>query len=119
MMNKILLNNARLSCHVGISEKERKDPQTIFIDLVLFIRRKKKSRRESIDNTVDYSMVYKRIKESVKRKKYHLIEEIAEDVADRILREFNVEKIRITVKKPHAMEEVEYAAVEITRRKYD
>ena len=49
------------------------------------------------------------------KKEYHLIETLANDIAERIFDEFKVGKVTVKVKK--MLPNMKYAAVELTREK--
>ena len=113
-MDKIIVKNARYQCNVGVSVEERSVKQDILVDLVLFCDIKKAARSDSINDTVSYSQVNKRIKEITKNS-YKLLETIAEKIAKTVLNEFAVKKVLVRVKKPAALKNAAFAAVEIER----
>ncbi|NLP43528.1 MAG: dihydroneopterin aldolase [Peptococcaceae bacterium] len=57
---------------------------------------------DSIDRTINYAEVYAVIKDCMENKKYKLIETVAEAIADRVLKEFPCERVRVEVHKPNA-----------------
>ena len=118
-MDKIIIKEARFLCNIGVSQKERKKKQEIIIDIELFSNIKKASKTDNIRHAVNYSEVYDLIKNIVGRKKYKLIEAMAENVAKEILNKFSVKKMLVRIKKPEALanRNVKYTAVEIIRKK--
>ena len=113
-MDKIIVKNARYQCNVGVSVEERSVKQDILVELVLFCDIKKAARSDSISDTFSYSQVNKRIKE-ITQNSYKLLETIAEKIAKAILTEFAVKKVLVRVKKPAALKNAAFAAVEIER----
>lgn len=118
-MDKITIKGALFLCNVGISERERRKKQKIFIDVELFLDAKKAGQTDDLKHTVDYSEVYDSIRRTIKRKKYRLIESIAGNIAKNVLNSFNVNKVSVTIKKPGALarKNVEFVALEIMRGK--
>lgn len=114
-MDKIIIKNARFLCTVGINKAERKEKKEIILDVEIYFDTRNLA--DSIENTINYAEVYKKIKEVIEHKEYHLIETIAHDVADAILESFDTNKVKLVVKKPSALANAEYAAVAITREK--
>jgi dihydroneopterin aldolase len=109
-MNKIIIKDASFLCNIGVTRQERSKKQKILIDVELFF---------SVGHTVNYSQVYALIKSIVKEKEYKLIETMAENVAEEVLKKFPIKKIVVRIKKPSALADrnVRYVAVEIVRER--
>lgn len=120
-MGKIILKEARFLCNIGVSAEERKKKQEIFVDIELFSDTKKAAKTDDLRVTINYSEVYDTIKNVVERKDCKLIETIANNIAEKILKNFNASKVIINIKKPNALADknVKYVAVEIIREKND
>lgn len=118
-MDKMTIKSALFLCNVGVSKRERRKKQKIFVDIELFLDAKKAGQTDSLMHTVNYSEVYDSIKRTIKRKEYRLIESIAENIAEHVLNSFNVNAVNVTVRKPGALarKKVEYVSLEIVRGK--
>lgn len=101
------------SCNIGVSSEERRKKQKILIDAELFLN---PTYVKNLGETIDYRRVYNLI-EKMAEKEYKLIESLAQDIADEILKNFKVKEILIRVKKPSALKKASYAAVEIRKKK--
>ena len=119
-MDEIIIKEAQFMCNIGISEEERARKQNIFVDAELFLNIRKASATDDINHTVNYSEIHSLIKKIAEKKEYSLIEALAGDIADGILKNYQVKKVIVNVKKPMALAEknVKYAAVEITRSRH-
>lgn len=113
-MDKIIIKNARFQCNLGVSEEERKKKQEVVIDIEIFLDITKAAKIDSLEQTVNYSDIYKQISDLLKNKKFKLIETVAERTANIILMNPGTKKVTLIIKKPNAMSTAEYAAVEIT-----
>jgi dihydroneopterin aldolase len=118
-MDRIIVKNAPFLCSIGIKEEEREKKQEILIDIELFTDIKRGAGTDRIEDTIDYAAVYQLISEEVGKNHYNLIETLAEKIAQRVLDNFNIERISITIKKPSALAHrgVRYAGVAITRNR--
>ena len=107
-------------CSIGVSQEERARKQNIFVDAELFLNFMKASYTDDIKHTVDYLEIHSLIKKIAEKKKYKLIEALAGNIAEGILKNYQVKKVIVKVKKPKALSKknVKYAAVEITRSKH-
>lgn len=117
-MDKIIIKDARFLCNIGVSKEERREKQKIFVDVELFVDAKKPSQKDDIEDTINYSEVYNLTKKAIEMRDYKLIETMAENIANKILVGFPVKKVLIRIKKPEALKNAKYAAVEIVREKY-
>ena len=118
-MDRIIVKNAPFLCSIGIKEEEREKKQEILVDIELFTDIRRGAGTDSIGDTIDYSAVYELIGEEVGKNHYNLIETLAERIAQRVLDNFKIEGVSITIKKPSALAHrgVRYAGVAITRNR--
>jgi len=118
-MDKIIIKNACFLCNVGAAQEERRKKQEIFIDIELFLDIKKASQTDDINKAINYSTIHSSIKNLIENKEYKLIETIAEDIAKNILKNFDISKVLVKIKKPQALanRKVSYVGVEIVRTK--
>jgi dihydroneopterin aldolase len=117
-MDRILITAARLPAHIGVTDEERAQPQTLVFDITLLRDLREAGRTDDYTKTVCYAEVVREI-EDILTKPFHLIEAVAESVAARVLSGFAVDEITVRVAKPGAFPDkpVDHAAVEITRRR--
>ena len=114
-MDYILINELRLDTLVGVYEHELVAPQTIQIDLQFAVPNAKVFTSDKIKDAVDYSAVVARIREHLSTKHRNLIETVAEEIAQLLLKEFNVPQVKVRVAKIGVMKGVKQVAVEIER----
>ncbi len=119
LKDKILLKNIILYAHLGVKKEEREVRQEISLDVELSLDLQKAARADNLEKTVDYEKVYNLIKERIEAKKYHLLEALAQDIAQEILKNFKVGEVSVRAKKPQVKlaGPLDYVAVEITRHK--
>lgn len=87
----------------GLFDDERENGQGFLVDVILNMDLSKVSRSDSIDDTVNYSTLCDLILEEIVGPPVSLIEKLAAQIAERILREYpKVDSVRITVHKPDA-----------------
>ncbi len=53
-MDKISINNASFSCHIGVTNEEREEKQEIIMDIELYRDIKSAAKTDNIKDTVDY-----------------------------------------------------------------
>lgn len=113
--DKIVIKDLEVDCIVGVRKIERKERQKVFVTVEIYTNTEKAAKSSNIKDTINYSSIIKNIKELIINKKYLLLETMAEDIAKMILKDKKVNEVRVSVKKPKAVNKGKYAAVEISR----
>jgi len=102
-MDIIFLHDLRVETVIGIWEWERKIYQTVAIDLEMSADIRKAAATDSVDDTLNYKLVAKRLQEFVGESSFQLIETLAEKIAGVVLEEFGVAWVKVKVNKPGAI----------------
>ncbi len=84
---------------VGVPDEERNAPQRLLLDLSFAGVDQPPALDDDITRTVDYYEVSRRVEQIAGEKPRRLIETMAEEIASRLLKEFRLRWIQITVRK--------------------
>ena len=117
-MDRIILKGIRFHGYHGVVEAERQIGQKYEIDLELMTDLSTAGKTDDLSHTIDYAQVVELVIEIGTRQSFQLFEAIGETIAEAILAQFQVEEVRITVKKlsPPIEPRLTYAGVEIHRK---
>lgn len=120
MQDKIVIPDIPLTARVGCTEAERREPQSIYVDLELWCDIGTAAKSDSISAAINYVEVRHETERVVGQESYALIETIAESVAMHILKRFQVKGLLVRIRKPAALAEfgVPWAGVEIVRTRH-
>ena len=99
----IFLSDLRVQTVIGIWDWERAIKQTVAIDLEMATDIRKAAASDSIEDTLDYKSVAKRIIEFVEQSSFQLVETMAEQIAGIIMDEFGVPWVKVRLSKPGAI----------------
>ena len=116
-MDIVFIRELRIETVIGIYDWEQRFPQQVVLDLEMGLDLKAAAQSGKIADTLDYKAVAKRIQQHVGENKFGLVETIAEQVADIVLREFKVRWVKITLNKPGAVSGSRSVGVVIERGK--
>lgn len=116
-MDTIFLNDMRVETIVGVRDWERQIRQTVSIDLKMGADIRIAAASDSIDATLDYKLVAKRVQQFVSESSFRLVETLAEKIAELVLAEFDVPWIEVRVNKPGAIRGARDVGVNIRRGK--
>jgi len=112
----LIIKDLVAECRVGVSESERQAPQQIWIDLEVSIDAARVAARDAVEEALDYARLVAEVRALVMRAPYRLLERVAEEVAALVLKEFATPEVRVQIKK-RALPGIDYAAVEVRRRR--
>ncbi|HLG52573.1 MAG TPA: dihydroneopterin aldolase [Steroidobacteraceae bacterium] len=118
-MDKIFLTALSTEAVIGIFDWEREIRQRIEIDLEMSVDLAAATKRDSIEDTLNYKSVAKQVLALVEASRFRLVETLAEHVACLVLTEFPVERVRVTVHKPGAIRHSRDVGVIIERGRQD
>jgi FolB domain-containing protein len=100
-----------------VNEHERRAEQDVLVQITLYVDLRHPGRSDSLDDTVDYSGLKKRIKEAAESSRFYLVEALAQRIADECLEDSQIEAVSVVVEKPGALRFARTVGVEIFRRR--
>ena len=118
-MDKIFIHALKTETIVGIFDWERQVKQTVVMDIELSADIRKAALSDSIDDTLNYKGVAKRVLAFVEESSFHLVETLAEHIAMLILEEFGVSWVSIALSKPGAIRSSRDVGVKLERTRSD
>jgi dihydroneopterin aldolase len=102
-MDIIYLHDLRIDTIIGIYDWERRLRQTVILDIDMAADIRRAAASDSIDDTLNYKAVAKRLIAFVGDSEFQLVETLAERVAGIVLQEFQVSWVRVRVNKQGAV----------------
>ncbi len=116
-LDKIHIRDLLLRCVIGVREWERKMRQNVQLNVTLYADLSAAAASDDIEDTVDYVTIKKRIIRLVEDSEFHLVEALAQMVADACLEDPIVQAARVSLEKPGALRFARTVAVEILRER--
>jgi dihydroneopterin aldolase len=114
-MDIIFLHEMKVETVIGIWDWERKIRQTVVIDLEMAADIRKAAASDSVDDTLNYKLVAKRLQQFIGDSEFQLVETLAEKIAAIVNDEFGVPWVRVRVNKPGAIRGARDVGVQIER----
>jgi len=116
-MDIVYIRDLRIETIIGIYDWERETRQTVSLDLEMGTDISKAAESDSIDDTLDYKSVAKRLIQFVGDSEFQLVEAMAESIAGIVLNEFDVPWMKLRLSKPGAVTGSRDVGVIIERQK--
>ena len=114
-MDKIFLEALKIDTIIGIWDWERKIRQTVIVDLEMSADIARAAASDSVEDTLNYESVAKRVQQFVGDSSFQLVETLAERIAGIIRDEFDVAWVKVRVHKPGAIRGSKDVGIEIER----
>ncbi|MHB8254800.1 MAG: dihydroneopterin aldolase [Acidiferrobacter sp.] len=99
----LYLHDLKADCIIGIWEWERQTRQTVVLDLDMAVDIREAAIHDDIQYAIDYKAVAKRVTGFISASQFSLVETLAEQVAQMILKEFPVASLRLRINKRGAI----------------
>jgi len=105
----------------GMSASEKDLGGKFEVDLDLYRSLKKAGQADDIKYTLDYQAIYETVYDCTKNNKFYLVEALAEKIARTIIELYEVDRLIVRVRKPHAPVKgvLDTVEVEVERCKTD
>jgi dihydroneopterin aldolase len=114
-MDLIFIRELKIPCVIGIYEWERRIRQTVVLDLELAADIRRAAASDTIEDTLNYKAVAKRLSAFVGESRFGLVETLAERCAELVMAEFGVAWLRLTLSKPGAVRGARAVGIVIER----
>jgi 7,8-dihydroneopterin aldolase/epimerase/oxygenase len=118
-LDTIFVNDLRIETVIGIYDWERRIRQTVSVNLEIAADIRRAAASDSIEDTLNYKAVAKRLIEFVEGSSFRLVETLAERIAAIVVTEFAVSRVKVTLNKPGAIRGARDVGVSIERTAAD
>lgn len=118
MPDRIILQGMQFYGYHGVNPEERVLGQRYVVDLTADLDLRRAGETDRLEDTVSYSHVYRAVRNVMEGEPRNLLESAAQAIAERVLTDFPVDAVSVTVKKPNPPvrgSSIELAAVQIHR----
>ncbi len=115
MLDTFFLEGLEVDGSIGVTAKERRQKQKLWIDLELSVDAGSAAKTDCVGDAVDYERVAKVVRGLASRSSFCLIETLAENIADTVLKNFSVSSVQVSVAKKGAVPFLKQARAVITR----
>lgn len=116
-MDIIFIQGLKIDTVIGIYDWERKIRQDVVIDLQMSADIESASKTDNIEQTLNYKSICKRLIEYVQNSEFQLVETLAERIAQIVVKEFQVDWVKLTLNKGEAVTGAKGVGVIIERTK--
>src|SRR5579875_3598067 len=117
MADRIELRGLKIRGHHGVFEHERKDGQDFVVDITVWIDLVDAAASDDLADTYDYGLLAQRAAEIVAGPARNLIETVAGEIAEDVMKDKRIHAVEVTVHKPQAPIPHSFADVAVVARR--
>lgn len=114
-MDEIFIEDLLIRSVIGITDREREQPQDILVNITLYSDTSSAGRSDDVNESVNYRTIAKKVLAHTEKVKRYTVEALAEDIASICLEENGVRSVKVKVEKPGAVRFSKSVGVIITR----
>ena len=118
-MDTIFVSGLTTECIIGIWDWERKVKQKVVVDLEMVADIRKAASSDSIEDTLDYKTVSKRLLQFIGESEFQLVETLTERIAQIVVTEFDVPGVKVRLNKQGALRGSRDVGIQIERTRAD
>lgn len=118
-LDRILIEDLKFHCIIGINDWERVAKQVIEINLTLHADLSKAAESDNVTDTVNYRDVSRSVRDFVEGSSFGLVEKLADGVARLCLENERVQRVDVRLRKPGALRLGRSVGLDITRTRDD
>jgi 7,8-dihydroneopterin aldolase/epimerase/oxygenase len=97
----VFLEGLRFYAYHGVNPEERSQGQRFVVDVHIAADLREAGQTDDLTRTVNYSLVYRRVRDVIEGPPRNLIEAVADEIAAALLQEFAAaQRVTVTVRKP-------------------
>lgn len=112
--DRITLTGLRVRGHHGVFEHEKRDGQDFLVDITVWMSLDEAARTDDLTTTLHYGELAERAAAIVAGPARDLIETVAGEIADMVMRDERAHAVEVTVHKPSAPIPLTFGDVAVT-----
>ena len=116
MPDSIHVEQLELLARLGVPDDERATPQRLALNLTIEPENGFHALEDRIENTVDYFVVAQTVQQLAAAKPRHLLETLAEEIAQEVLARFPVRAVEVELRK-FILPDTAFVAVRLRRER--
>lgn len=114
-MDKIFIRDLNVATTIGVFEWEQQLQQKVIIDVEFATDTKAAAASDDLANTLDYKKICEILTSFIQENHFKLIETLAEQAAQLLLENFDIQWLQFCVRKPNAISNAKEVGVVIER----
>ena len=112
-MDCLRIKNLKIPARHGVYSFEKQKDGVFELDAELFLNLRTAGKTDDLSKTINYAEVVELITNIFTSEDCKLVESVAEKISEKLLSEFNIDRVKIRIRKPHAPISADFDTVEV------
>lgn len=105
-MDQLRIQEISGAARIGVTEQERRHPQKVLVDVVLFLELEAAANTDDLTLSIDYCHVVEIVLQIVQARPYALLESLTRCICERLLGNGRIVSVQVQVQKfPEALQQ--------------
>ena len=114
-MDTVFIHDLPVDTIIGVYEEERRQKQTLLVSLEMACNSRPAAATDDLSEALDYHAISRRVESRVSESRVQLLESLANQLADTLMREFSIPWLQLTINKPAALPAASATGLKIER----
>lgn len=115
-MDKIIINGLQVKSLIGVYDWERKEQQSLIVDVELSLDLSKAAMSDDVNDTLDYAAIAIAIEELCGHATFELLEALASHIVQHLFTYNGVKQVQIKITKPNILKNANAVSVQLSRK---
>ena len=116
--HEIFFKNIDLMCNIGVYKHEKEKPQRVIVNIKNLLSDTVNRKNDKINETLNYNLVYTKIKEIAKSQHFNLVETLANQIFMYLISFDKITHLSVSISKPDIYGDTEEVGYQITSNEY-
>jgi len=115
---EIYFKNIEIMCNIGVYKHEKEKPQRVIVNIKILLSDIVNPKNDKINETLNYNLVYTKIKEIAKSQHFNLVETLANLIFNYVITFEKITHLSVSISKPDIYGDCEGVGYQISSNKY-
>ena len=115
---EIFFKNIEIMCNIGVYKHEKEKPQRVIVNIKILLSDTVNPKNDKINETLNYNLVYTKIKEIAKSQHFNLVETLANLIFNYVITFEKITHLSVSISKPDIYGDCEGVGYQISSNKY-
>ncbi len=111
--DKVIIKGIKAFGYHGVFDLEKKSGQDFIVDIEYSYDTSDAIETDDISKAIDYAAISNLVKNIVEGESRNLIEKVADDIANKLMKNFEISWVKVTLHKPHAPVELKFSDIAV------
>ena len=111
---EIFFKNIELMCNIGVYKHEKEKPQRVIVNIKILLSDTVNPKNDKINETLNYNLVYTKIKNIAKSQHFNLVETLANQLFMYLISFDKITHLSVSISKPDIYGDCEEVGYKVT-----